>query len=248
MDYYFFVNLKIKFMKLQIRKFATLMMGVFFLTLTSCDEDFEGQETTAKTSSGFKILNYGDTTLNARSTNVNNILSFQTEEDYHATVDSLELEYDKYSESMSQIFNGLSDDEINNKIKSENIDLEKPLTNFETFHNFLSLRNAIDEREKVWLQNPDPNFHETPQIHSIPTFSERCLWNYKGEIMVEGKIYKYTEDDTKFIKIEDGDFAKLLLINAGDATIFNNDMISLCCYGSSKHNNKYKWNYHYAMY
>jgi len=195
--------------------------------MTSCEEDFQAQETTTKSSGGFKILNYGDPSEVARGSNVNNILSFQTEEDYYATLDSLDQAYNNYSEGMNLFFEGLSDDVINSRILSENIDLEEPLTNFEAFHNFISLRNAIDERERVWLQNPNPDFNETPQIHSIPTFSERCLWNDKGEVMVEGKIYKYTEDDTKFIKIEDGDFAKLLLINTGDEAIFDNENVSM---------------------
>ena len=138
----------------------------------------------------------------------------------------MEAEYDRYSNNLSQSFNGLSDEQINDQIRTQNIDLEEPLTNFETFHHFTSLRNELDEKERVWLLDPNPNFHETPQIHPIPTFSERCLWNTKGEVMVAGRIYKYTEDNTKFIKIEDGDFAKLLLINIGDPNIFNNSMVS----------------------
>ena len=195
------------------------------LSFTSCEENFDETTTIKKTSNGFKIINYDDPTLNARGVNINSILSFQTQEDYYATLDSLETEYNNYSDYLLQTFEGLDGEQITDKINAENIDLEQPLTNFESSHNFISLRNAVDAREKVWLLNPNPDFNTCPQMHSIPTFSERSLWNERGEIMVEGKIYKYTEDNTRFIKIEDGDLAKLLLINAGDDDIFDNSMI-----------------------
>ena len=200
------------------------MIGLFFFTLLSCDKDFENETTSDNKVTGFKIINYND---NSSKGVVNSILSFEDEDDYYHTLDSLDNEYETYSQSFTTIFAGLTDDEINDKIANERIDLEAPLSNFETFYNFRSLRNSIDEKENVWLQNPNPNFYECPQMHSISSFTERCLWNEKGEVMIDGKIYKYTEDNTEYIKIEDGSFAKLALINSGDSNIFNDPTISV---------------------
>lgn len=43
--------------------------------------------------------------------------------------------------------------------------------------------------------------------------------------MIEGKIYKYLDD--KFIKIEDGDFDKLVLINAGDQAVLTDPNVHI---------------------
>jgi len=95
------------------------------------------------------------------------------------------------------------------------------LTTFERRYNFTSLRNTINDKESVWLNNSNPDFDQCPQIHSIESHVERTLWNASGEVMVGGKIYKYDEFDTKFIKIEDGDFNKLALINSGNEAVFS---------------------------
>ncbi|MEX0596167.1 MAG: hypothetical protein WD512_06665 [Candidatus Paceibacterota bacterium] len=110
-------------------------------------------------------------------------------------------------------------------IISQNIDLEQPLTEFENQYNFVSLRSRINQREQEWLSNPNPDFSLCPQIHSVTTFAERCLWNENGEIMVAGKIYKYSDDDSRYITILDGDLEKLALLISGDTSVLSDPMV-----------------------
>lgn len=201
------------------------MIGLTFFTLTSCEKENFNDTSKEQKTKGFKILSYGNAGSNSRGVE-NNILSFDSEEEFDATLDSLETVYNDYSLEFSRSVEGMSDEEVNNKIKNENIDLEKPLTDFENQYEFVSLRNKIDQKEKEWLANPNPDFTLCPQVHSIATFSERCLWNENGEIMIAGKIYKYSDDDTKYIKILDGDFVKLALINSGNTAVLSDPMVA----------------------
>lgn len=200
------------------------MSSVFFLILFSCEKESFNDSNTKKTK-GFKILSYSGGE-NSRGIE-NNILSFDNEDEYYATLDSLESAYNKYSDEFTEQVNGMTDEAINNKVESEGIDLEKTLTDFEKQYNFVSLRNSIDDKEKTWLQNPNPDFITCPQIHSISSLAERCLWNNKGEIMISGKIFKYDQDDIKYIEIKDGDFLKLAQINAGSIAVLSDPNVSV---------------------
>lgn len=127
----------------------------------------------------------------------------------------------------------MTDTELNTLVNGQKIDLELPLTNFEKSIGFNSLRNKIDNEESRWLQSPEPDFDKCPQLHPIESHAERALWNDKGEIMIAGKIYKYDDELTKFIKIEDGDFEKLILINDGDMSVFSDGNVSVEYFGNN---------------
>ena len=198
------------------------MSSLFILFLSSCEkENFDNNSNSKR--KGFKILSYSDNT-NPNSRGIqNNILSFETEEEFNATVDSLETVFDNFQTEFTNNYKNMSDSDLNELVNNQNIDLELPLTNFENSIGFYSLRKKINEEEASWLQNPNPDFDKCPQLHPIESHAERALWNDKGEIMIAGKIYKY--DDDKYIKIDDGEFSKLVFINSGDQNIFSNDAI-----------------------
>lgn len=197
------------------------------LMIFSCEkvdlEDINSEEQ----KKGFTILQYANTSgKESKGIEVSNhILSFATENDFNNTLDSLESVYENYTLNFEREYAGTDDEGLNNLISTLHIDLDAPLTNFENHYRFKSLRNTINEKEDEWLSHPDPDFNNSPQIHSIESHVERTLWNEKGEIMVGGKIYKYDSDHTKYIKIEDGDLDKLALINSGDLGIYSDPLI-----------------------
>jgi hypothetical protein len=110
-------------------------------------------------------------------------------------------------------------------IQSQNLDLEKPFSDFENTYSFQSLRKSIILKEDIWLQSLNPRDEDFPHNHPVQSHAERSLWNEKGEIMVAGKIYKYTDEN--YIKIEDGDFNKLAQINNGDTSVYNSPAVSV---------------------
>lgn len=199
-----------------------LIFSLFFLSLSSCDKENFNEKTDSKKTKGFRIRTYGNSGENSRGL-LNKILSFDSEEEYYTTLDSLNQVFENYQLEFQEKYKEVNDENLNELIISERIDLELPLTEFETKYNFTSLRNNLNEKEALWLNQPEPDFENSPQIFPIEDHVERTLWNENGEIMIGGKIYKYEDD--RFIKIEDGDFEKLELINSGDLNIFSNENI-----------------------
>lgn len=201
------------------------MLFIALLSLQSCEKDFdETSKTETKNGKGFKILSYSSP--NSRGV-VNNILSFESPEEFEATVDSLELVFDNFQTDFTNQYANISDNDLNQLVREQNIDLEEPLSNFESSIAFTSLRDKINQEEFTWLQNPNPDFDNCPQFHPVESHAERALWSDKGEIIIAGKIYKYDDERTKFITIEDGDIEKLILINEGDMSVFSDSNITV---------------------
>ena len=201
------------------------MLFIALLSLQSCEKDFdETSKTTTKNGKGFKILSYSSP--NSRGV-VNNILSFDSPEEFEATVDSLEMVFDNFQTQFTNQYVNFSDEDLNDLVINQNLDLEEPLSNFETSIAFTSLRIKINQEESTWLQKPDPDFDNCPQFHPVQSHAERSLWNDNGEIIIAGKIYKYDDERTKFITIEDGDIEKLILINDGDMSIYSNSNVTV---------------------
>lgn len=198
-------------------------LGLVCLALcVSCEKDFIDESSVSRKTS-FKILKYSD--LNARGVE-NSILNFDSEADFEFVIDSLQSVFDSFEIRFSETHQHMSDEDLNSLIVSQGIDLFEPLTNFENHYSFYSLRNHVNNLEKEWLNQIDPDFNENPQVlEPLQNHVERALWNQKGEIMIEGKIYKYLDD--KFIKIEDGDFDKLVLINAGDQAVLTDPNVHI---------------------
>ncbi|WP_298143400.1 hypothetical protein [Flavobacterium sp.] len=243
-----------------------LFMGGLFLT--SCSDNFSEQQQTAKQNKGkFNVITYNTANGADGQQRIQNptgtILSFDSEAEYWATVDSLEIVQENFIDGITRQYSG-SLATLNNLVESNRIDLYEPLTNFENVYNFRSLRISIIERELLWMQTALPPYNDNPDIHPIASPSERCLWNERGEIMIEGKIYKYDDEVTKFIKIDDGSLSKLALINSGDTGIWQDESVdfidliaemssanqsgSLCKVATSNYNYEVNGNFVFTSY
>jgi hypothetical protein len=155
------------------------------------------------------------------------MLSFDSEAEFNATLDSLENALDTYQLNFKRDHETMAGDELNDYIEGQNIDLEQPLTDFEAQYNFVSLRNELNSQEVTWMNQANPIPEECPQFHSIVSQAERCLWNSNGELMVAGKIYKYNTEDTEMIRIDDGNLNTLALINQGDQNVMSNPNVDV---------------------
>lgn len=72
------------------------------------------------------------------------MLSFDSEAEFNATLDSLETAFENYQLNFQRDYENMSDDDLSDLIESQNIDLEEPLSNFEAQYNFLSLRKELN--------------------------------------------------------------------------------------------------------
>jgi hypothetical protein len=209
-----------------MKKFSFAMtIAILSFLFQSCEKDFNETTTASniKIGKGFKMLSYNSLPSAEGRTIQTNILSFETEAEFDATLDSLELEYQRFQTDFESTYANLNDSDLNDFIRTTKLDLEEPFTNFENHVGFNSLRKNIIQKEDIWLENPNANNAVFPHNHPVRSHAERSLWNEKGEIMVEGKIYKYTDEN--FIKIEDGDFYKLAQINNGDSTVYGSPQV-----------------------
>lgn len=136
-------------------------LGLVCLALcVSCEKDFIDESSVSRKTS-FKILKYSD--LNARGVE-NSILNFDSEADFEFVLDSLQSVFDSFEIRFSETHQHMSDEDLNSLIVSQGIDLFEPLTNFENHYSFYSLRNHVNNLEKEWLNQIDPDFNENPQV------------------------------------------------------------------------------------
>jgi len=202
---------------------AVLFISTLFLT--SCNNDNNDVPITENTfnGNGLKVLTYAyhKKGVAGKGLSVTTIAEFDTQDTYNNYADDLDSQVDALDDAFVAEWGYLDDDALNAKEEELGFDSEKPLTDFENQNDFYSLRNKYYEEENTWLNHDVLDENNDPNDKDIFDFdeAEMALMNPKGEIKIGSKIYKYVE--TGILKINDGDFEKLIQYNDGDMSVLN---------------------------
>lgn len=115
----------------------------------------------------------------------------------------------------------LSIDSLNSYEEYIAFDCEKPLTDFEDYYSFSSLRKKINSDEELWLDNEILVDSLDPDNHFIIENVVRCILNEDSEIKIGDSIYKLVENG--YFIVTNGSFITLNILKNN---IENYDTIS----------------------
>jgi len=199
----------------------TILVSLFSFVSCKKENTFESLETGQE--GPIQLTYYGNTS--DRSSDGNTILVFSDQDVYNSVVEQLQQDVDTWDDAFVAEWGHLDDDALNDKEEALNFDAEKPLTDFENQYGFNSLRKEYLAAEEAWMNNEELIDANDPDLDPRFYFDEAdmSLLNTKNEIKIGNEITKYVEGG--YIKVLDGDFDKLILINAGDTEVLNDDNV-----------------------
>lgn len=133
------------------------------------------------------------------------------------------------SQQLDQLAQLLEEEEVRRGITEDLI-----YESFEMNMGIQSLRAKLTDMENDFLNSPDPDWSMNPDDHYIVGTAERSLINEKGEIGVDGKLYKFMHNGVIY-EVEDGDFATLAQIKPRHAVQpFQADNVNIYNYGPTQ--------------
>lgn len=144
----------------------------------------------------------------------NGVLVFPTAEILEQTVLQLEANLEAYDDAFLAKVSDLSDDKLEALEDKLVYDEFAPLQSFEKkFQGHGSLRSKLSALEGEWLnKTKELDFAQNPAAHDVESEVIRSLLNDRGEIMVEGKLFKVFPNGVTYA-ILDGDFTTLSRIS-----------------------------------
>ena len=133
------------------------------------------------------------------------MLVFQDHDSFKATLDALNQESNNWNQAFIEEWGHLGDDEFNYQMEASGFDPYEPYQQFESNFGYTSLRSHVHALEDAWLDNSVLVEDHDPNRNVIPDPNWRTLLNEHGEIMIDGAIHIYKENEGYYI-ISDANF------------------------------------------
>ena len=201
------------------------------------------------------MINYGaGNNSTGRSSSGTSIAVFSDDTSYTNYKEKLEQDAEAWDDAFLAQWSHLDDDALNAKEEELNFDSDKPLTDFENSIGLQSLRKKYLDEEAIWLRNNILDETTDPDAKSIYSFDveEMTLLNTYSEVQIGTTIYKQlnkseiesislyarnsntlrgddlpTVDKSTFIAIEEEDYNTLIKFNDGDASVIEQDNVTV---------------------
>ncbi len=138
------------------------------------------------------------------------MLRFENMETYKNLISEFDTLKKMYNDAFISTCKGLTNEQLNTRMKDINFDSDKPLSDFESILDFHSLRDMILEDEKKFLNNGGDDINKDPDNHFVFDDNERALLNVDCEVMIGDSIYKLTEYG--YYIITDGNLSTLSIL------------------------------------
>jgi len=199
---------------------------------------------------------------------VNGLLRFEDGDAFDKVVDALDLRESKWAEELLFKVSGYWVDELDgmtpeeleriaDRVEARELEMgingDHTYESFEEQMHFKSLRGVLVGLENEFLNDPDPDWDNNPDDHFISGTAERTLFNSRGEIMVEEKLYKVFPNGLTY-EVTDGNFETLGAITgryerevfeADNVEVYNTEVLEGrydACKTYVRHNDQIQYN------
>jgi len=168
------------------------------------------------------------------------VLVFDEMETVKRTLKEFEKQIEKNDAAFAQYYSDLNDDELFKKQQEVGYNKYQPLVNFDNHLGFRSINADYIEAEDRYLKQKHLREEDDPDNHFIGQPEERALLNGCNEIMVDGIIYRLTENGYYEINVKDGDFRKLEKVD-DDTEYISEDVRFVSGHNSRSMRSRWYW-------
>lgn len=129
---------------------------------------------------------------------VNGMLSFDSFEEYEATINALATECENYSreyyENVAAQLGTDDDNLINDQMQQEKFSQFEPIHQFEKKYGITSYHSVLEELERQWMESPTATAENHPFANSYLARYQSALHNTDGNVLIAGEIFNPEAD------------------------------------------------------